>query len=43
LAKAIDDQIKTAEIAAGQVIISVSGGSEAPAVGIPNPTSIKVM
>ena len=43
LAKAITDQIKTAEIAAGKVIISVSGGSGAPAVGMPNPAGIKVV
>jgi hypothetical protein len=39
LAKAITDQIKTAEIAAGKVIVSVSGN----AVGTPNPSPIKVV
>jgi hypothetical protein len=43
LAKAVTDQIKTAEIAAGKVIVSVSGGSGAPAVGTPNPAPIKVV
>lgn len=43
LAKAITDQIKTAEISAGQVIIAVSGGSGAPAVGVPNTAPIKVV
>jgi hypothetical protein len=42
LAKAITDQTKTAGIAAGSVIISVSGGSGAPAVGTSNPGEIKV-
>jgi hypothetical protein len=39
LAKAITDQIKTAEIAAGKVIVSVSGN----ATGTPNPSPIKVV
>ena len=39
LAKAITDQIKTAEIAEGKVIISVSG----QALGTPNPAPIKVV
>jgi hypothetical protein len=43
LAKAITDQIKTAEIGARQVIVSVSGGSGAPAVGVPNQAPIKVV
>ena len=43
LAKAITDQIKTAEIGSGQVIIAVSGGSGTPAVGTPNPAPIKVV
>jgi hypothetical protein len=39
LAKAVTDQIKTAEIAAGKVIISVSGN----ATGTPNSSPIKVV
>jgi hypothetical protein len=39
LAKAITDQIKTAETAAGKVIVSVSGN----AAGTPNPSPIKVV
>jgi hypothetical protein len=43
MAKAITDQIKTAEIASGKVIVSVSGGSGAPAVGVANPAPIQVV
>jgi hypothetical protein len=43
MAKAITDQIKTAGVPAGKVITSVSGGSGAPAVGVPNPAEIKVL
>jgi DNA repair ATPase RecN len=39
LAKAVTDQIKTAEIAAGEVIVSVSGN----AAGTPNPSPIMVV
>jgi len=46
IATAIDDFVKTAlvncSIPAGSVIISVSGGSGAPAVGVPNPTPINL-
>jgi hypothetical protein len=42
LADAISKQILTAEIAAGKVIVSVSGGSGAPAVGVSNPAPIGV-
>jgi hypothetical protein len=42
MAKAITDQIKTAGVPAGKVITSVSGGSGAPAVGVPNAAEIKV-
>jgi hypothetical protein len=42
LAKVITDYIKTAGIPSGSVIISVSGGSGAPAVGMPNTTAITV-
>jgi hypothetical protein len=41
-AKAVTDQIKTAAVPVGTVVVSVSGGSGAPAVGVPNPTEIKV-
>ena len=43
MAKAITDQIKTAAVPAGTVIISVMGGSGAPATGMPNPAEIKVL
>jgi hypothetical protein len=43
MAKAISDQIKTAGVPAGTVITTVSGGSGAPAVGVPNPAEIKVV
>ena len=43
LAKAITNQIKMAGIPMGQVIVSVSGGSGAPAVGVPNPNPIQVV
>ncbi len=39
LAAAINENLHV-EIPAGQVIISVSGGSGAPAVGTPNPAPI---
>lgn len=46
LANAVDEYVKTAlvncSIPAGSVIISVSGGSGAPAVGVPNPTPISL-
>jgi hypothetical protein len=42
IAKAVTDQIKTAAVPAGTVIVSVMGGSGAPATGIPNITEIKV-
>jgi hypothetical protein len=42
MAQAITDQIKTAGVPAGAVITSVSGGSGAPAVGVPNTAEIKV-
>jgi hypothetical protein len=42
MAKAITDQIKTAAIPVGQVIVGVAGGSGAPATGTPNPAEIKV-
>lgn len=44
LANAIDEYVKTAlvncSIPAGSVIIQVTGGSGAPAVGVPNTTPI---
>jgi hypothetical protein len=43
MAKAISDQIKTAAIPAGKVIIAVAGGSGLPATGTPNPAEIKVL
>lgn len=43
VAKAVTDQIKTAEVPSGSVIVAVSGGSGAPAVGAPNPAGIKVV
>jgi hypothetical protein len=46
MADLIDAYVKTAlvncSIPAGSVIISVSGGSGAPAVGVPNPTPISL-
>jgi hypothetical protein len=46
LAKAIDEQIKTVEITtqmpAASVIVQVTGGSGAPAVGVPNPAPLPV-
>ncbi|GMO51838.1 MAG: hypothetical protein Pg6C_16860 [Treponemataceae bacterium] len=38
LAKAITDQIKTAEVPAGRVVVSVTG----QAVGVTNPSGIQV-
>jgi hypothetical protein len=43
IAKAITDQIKTAAVPAGTVIVSVMGGSGAPATGIPNIAEIKIL
>jgi hypothetical protein len=40
LTEAITKQILTAEITAGGVIIAVSGGCGAPAVGVPNADAI---
>lgn len=42
LADAISAQITSAEIAAGSVIVAVTGGSGAPAVGAPNAAPIGV-
>jgi hypothetical protein len=46
IAKAIDEQIKTAEITtqipATSVIVQVSGGSGAPAVGVQNPMPLPI-
>lgn len=42
IAKAITDQIKTAAVPAGTVIVGVAGGSGLPAIGTPNIAEIKV-
>jgi hypothetical protein len=40
LAGAIDAYVKTLGLPAGSVIVQVSGGSGAPAVGAPNPAPL---
>ena len=39
IAQAITDQIKSAEIPPGRVVVEVAGGAK----GVPNPVGIKVM